>query len=274
MPNPHSLSLLQQQQPHWRGQISGVQILSSSGGDFPPVTTSAYCRLRRSVSDGNRGNYVTGSRSNSISSSFVTPLSLSDERWWTHNGCCNPLATLLFLAGSVVTEKTGNLMLPKFQNQEGPQANADMASITPIQGSDVEDWANFRDDDIMQQQSAIQAVEAEKIPLVEHFGARLFGLWNPHKDLFKFADLRKRWRISRQVFPLTPAEQHAVRGVRRKIDDESSASDSCAFKRRRDAQFHPSPFERSFSAVSPICSQIGDGDGNYAFCLLWGTVAH
>ncbi|GMP92770.1 hypothetical protein CsSME_00042857 [Camellia sinensis var. sinensis] len=66
-------------------------------------------------------------------------------------------------------------------------------------------------------------------------------------------------RISRQVFPLTQAEQHAVRGVRRKIDDESSASDSCAFKRRRDAQFHPSPFERSFSAVSPICSQIGDG---------------
>ncbi|CAL5408055.1 unnamed protein product [Camellia sinensis] len=115
-----------------------------------------------------------------------------------------------------------------------------------------------------------------------------------------FADLRKRWRltglthicdkncnqrilydnhsslcrVSRQVFPLTPAEQHAVRGVRRKIDDESSASDSCAFKRRRDAQFHPSPFERSFSAVSPICSQIGDGDGNSAFCLLWGTVVH
>ncbi|GAU44887.1 hypothetical protein TSUD_400500 [Trifolium subterraneum] len=26
----------------------------------------------------------------------------------------------------------------------------------------------------------------------------------------------------------------------------------------RDAQFHPSPFERSFSAVSPICSQVGD----------------
>ncbi|KAI8032501.1 Ubiquitin thioesterase otubain-like [Camellia lanceoleosa] len=52
------------------------------------------------------------------------------------------------------------------QNQEGLQADADMASITPIQASEVEDWANFRDDDIMQQQSAIRAVEAEKIPLV------------------------------------------------------------------------------------------------------------
>ncbi|CAL5430369.1 unnamed protein product [Camellia sinensis] len=106
---------------------------------------------------------------------------------------------------------------------------------------------------------------------MEHFGARLFGLWNPHKDLFKFADLRKRWRISRQVFPLTLAEQHAVRGVRRKIDDESSASDSCAFKRRRDAQFHPSPFERSFSAVSPICSQIGDVGRKLCFLLAMGN---
>lgn len=52
------------------------------------------------------------------------------------------------------------------QNQEGLQADADMPSITPIQATEVEDWANFRDDDIMQQQSAIRAVEAEKIPLV------------------------------------------------------------------------------------------------------------
>ncbi|KAL7229038.1 hypothetical protein ACSBR2_007688 [Camellia fascicularis] len=52
------------------------------------------------------------------------------------------------------------------QNQEGLQADADIASITPIQATEVEDWANFRDDDIMQQQSAIRAVEAEKIPLV------------------------------------------------------------------------------------------------------------
>ncbi|RYR34083.1 hypothetical protein Ahy_A10g048802 isoform A [Arachis hypogaea] len=52
-------------------------------------------------------------------------------------------------------------------------------------------------------------------------------------------------RASGQIFPLTPAEEQAVRG--------------CGFKRRRDAQFHTSPFERSFSAVSPICSQVGDG---------------
>ncbi|KAJ6340782.1 hypothetical protein OIU77_008522 [Salix suchowensis] len=68
-------------------------------------------------------------------------------------------------------------------------------------------------------------------------------------------------RASRQIFPLSPAEEQAVRGVRRKLDAENSnaPTDSCSFKRRRDAQFHPSPFERSFSAVSPICSQVGDG---------------
>ncbi|KAL9374609.1 hypothetical protein Peur_031488 [Populus x canadensis] len=68
-------------------------------------------------------------------------------------------------------------------------------------------------------------------------------------------------RASRQIFPLSPAEEQAVRGVRRKLDAENSSAptDSCSFKRRRDAQFHPSPFERSFSAVSPICSQVGDG---------------
>ncbi|KAL3714438.1 uncharacterized protein LOC104424579 [Eucalyptus grandis] len=64
---------------------------------------------------------------------------------------------------------------------------------------------------------------------------------------------------SGKIFPLTPTEEQAVRGVRRKLDAESSSSESCAFKRRRDAQLHPSPFERSFSAVSPICSQVGDG---------------
>lgn len=68
-------------------------------------------------------------------------------------------------------------------------------------------------------------------------------------------------RASRQIFPLSPSEEQAVRGVRRKLDAENSSAppDSCSFKRRRDAQFHPSPFERSFSAVSPICSQVGDG---------------
>ncbi|KAI8540561.1 hypothetical protein RHMOL_Rhmol09G0272600 [Rhododendron molle] len=66
-------------------------------------------------------------------------------------------------------------------------------------------------------------------------------------------------RVSKQIFPLTLDEEHAVRGVRRKIDAESSPSDCCAFKRRRDGQFHTSPFERAFSAVGPICSPIGDG---------------
>lgn len=66
-------------------------------------------------------------------------------------------------------------------------------------------------------------------------------------------------RVSRQIFPLTPAEEHAVKGVRRKLDAESSPGDNFSCKRRRDAQIHPSPFERSFSAVSPICSQVGDG---------------
>lgn len=66
-------------------------------------------------------------------------------------------------------------------------------------------------------------------------------------------------RVSKQIFPFTPAEEQAVKGIRRKFDADSSPSDSCAFKRRRDATFQPSPFERSFSAVSPICSQVGDG---------------
>lgn len=65
-------------------------------------------------------------------------------------------------------------------------------------------------------------------------------------------------RVSKQFFSLTPAEQQAVRGVRRKLDAESSPTESCAFKRRRDAQYHPSPFERSITAVGPICSPIGD----------------
>ncbi|KAL5192516.1 hypothetical protein HKD37_04G011565 [Glycine soja] len=57
-------------------------------------------------------------------------------------------------------------------------------------------------------------------------------------------------RASGQIFPLTPAEEQAVRGVRRKLDAENLPSESCGFKRRRgDAQFHPSPFERSFSAA-------------------------
>ncbi|KAF4356578.1 hypothetical protein CsatB_002351 [Cannabis sativa] len=69
-------------------------------------------------------------------------------------------------------------------------------------------------------------------------------------------------RASRQIFQLTAVEEQAVRGIRRKVDADNTTSttDSCSFKRRRrDAQFQPSPFERSFTAVSPICSQVGDG---------------
>nr|XP_043640137.1 uncharacterized protein LOC122611217 [Erigeron canadensis] len=70
-------------------------------------------------------------------------------------------------------------------------------------------------------------------------------------------------RVTRQLFPLTETEVQAVKGVRRKLEEETSCSssppESCAFKRRRSGQFHPSPFERSFTAVSPICSQVGDG---------------
>ncbi|XP_056844855.1 uncharacterized protein LOC130494556 [Raphanus sativus] len=71
-------------------------------------------------------------------------------------------------------------------------------------------------------------------------------------------------RASGRVFPLSSAEEQAVRGVRRKLDCVES-TESCSFKRRRrsgDApQFKASPFERSFAAAvrSPICSPAGDG---------------
>ncbi|KAL6641295.1 hypothetical protein ACP70R_019476 [Stipagrostis hirtigluma subsp. patula] len=64
-------------------------------------------------------------------------------------------------------------------------------------------------------------------------------------------------RVSGQLFPLSALEQQAVRGIRRKHEVDSN--EGCSFKRRRGAQMHPSPFERSYSAVSPIPSQVGDG---------------
>ncbi|CAM8937512.1 hypothetical protein QQ045_014085 [Rhodiola kirilowii] len=67
-------------------------------------------------------------------------------------------------------------------------------------------------------------------------------------------------RVSRHIFPLTPAEQQAVTGARRKFDADSSPSDSCGLKRRRTAQLHPSPFERSICAVvGPVYSQVAEG---------------
>ena len=66
-------------------------------------------------------------------------------------------------------------------------------------------------------------------------------------------------RASGKIFPLTQVEEQAVRGVRRKLESENSSADSCSSKRRRDAQLHPSPFERSFTTASLICSKVGDG---------------
>ncbi|KAM7268761.1 hypothetical protein ACFE04_010927 [Oxalis oulophora] len=63
-------------------------------------------------------------------------------------------------------------------------------------------------------------------------------------------------RVSSQLFPLSPVEEHAVRGLRRKLDSDG---DTCSLKRRRDSQTNPSPFERSFTAVSPICGRVADG---------------
>ncbi|KAL2550882.1 hypothetical protein Fot_12437 [Forsythia ovata] len=76
-----------------------------------------------------------------------------------------------------------------------------------------------------------------------------------------YDNLSSLCRVSKQFFPLSPAEQLAVRGIRRKLEAESSPTESCSFKRRRDAQYKTSPFEKSFSAVGPICSQIGEGMG-------------
>ncbi|XP_010520619.1 PREDICTED: uncharacterized protein LOC104799676 [Tarenaya hassleriana] len=68
------------------------------------------------------------------------------------------------------------------------------------------------------------------------------------------------YRVSCRIFPLSPAEEQVVKGVRRKLDAENHPSESCTSKRRRcNAQFHPSPFERSFSTVSLICNQVGEG---------------
>ncbi|KAG8084189.1 hypothetical protein GUJ93_ZPchr0010g7683 [Zizania palustris] len=64
-------------------------------------------------------------------------------------------------------------------------------------------------------------------------------------------------RVSGQLFLLSPLEQQAVRGIQRKHEVDSN--EGCSFKRRRGAQLHPSPFERSYTAVSPIPSQVGDG---------------
>ncbi|KAK2998132.1 hypothetical protein RJ639_025363 [Escallonia herrerae] len=52
------------------------------------------------------------------------------------------------------------------QNQEELPLDAEMESMTSVKVSEADNWANIKDDDIMQQQSAIWAKEAEKLPFV------------------------------------------------------------------------------------------------------------
>ena len=52
------------------------------------------------------------------------------------------------------------------QNQDGQPAEPETETITSLPASEVNDWANYRDDEVMQQHSAIQAEEAGKIPFV------------------------------------------------------------------------------------------------------------
>ncbi|KAK2973840.1 hypothetical protein RJ640_011768 [Escallonia rubra] len=52
------------------------------------------------------------------------------------------------------------------QNQEELPLDAEKESMTSVKASEADNWANFKDDDIMQQQSAIWAKEAEKLPFV------------------------------------------------------------------------------------------------------------
>ncbi|CAN4114279.1 unnamed protein product [Withania somnifera] len=52
------------------------------------------------------------------------------------------------------------------QDQEGDVADAEKETLTSVQTSEIDDWKKYKDDDIMQQHSAIQAEEAVKIPFV------------------------------------------------------------------------------------------------------------
>lgn len=52
------------------------------------------------------------------------------------------------------------------QKQGGPQADWESEASTSFLGSEFDNWEHFGDDDIMHQQSAIRAEEAEKTPFV------------------------------------------------------------------------------------------------------------
>ncbi|KAJ8547768.1 hypothetical protein K7X08_011354 [Anisodus acutangulus] len=54
----------------------------------------------------------------------------------------------------------------KMQDQEGDVVNVEKETLMPAQASKDDEWTKIRDDDIMQQHSAIQAEEALKIPFV------------------------------------------------------------------------------------------------------------
>lgn len=51
------------------------------------------------------------------------------------------------------------------QNQDGQVVEPD-TETTSLPASEINDWSNYRDDEVMQQQSAIQAEEAGKITFV------------------------------------------------------------------------------------------------------------
>lgn len=52
------------------------------------------------------------------------------------------------------------------QDQEGHVADAGKETLTSVQTSEIEDWTKYKDDDIMQQQSSIQAEQAVKTQFV------------------------------------------------------------------------------------------------------------
>ncbi|MCD7461491.1 hypothetical protein HAX54_046252 [Datura stramonium] len=55
------------------------------------------------------------------------------------------------------------------QDQEGDVADVEKETLTSVQTSEIDDWKKYKDDDIMQQHSAIQAEQAVKIQFVEYF---------------------------------------------------------------------------------------------------------
>lgn len=52
------------------------------------------------------------------------------------------------------------------KDQDGDVADAEKETLTSVQTSEIDDWKRFKDDDIMEQHSAIQAEQAVKIPFV------------------------------------------------------------------------------------------------------------